>query len=120
MNATVGLIVIIACCGAALYAGKRVLAGPTGPWPDVSGIALGTVVFCWVAGGCLSWWSGHPPARPGVFVGYAATVVLLSGVGLRWATACSGRSGDLIRAATCTLLAFLAWRTEQVWLIPVR
>ncbi|GAB19262.1 hypothetical protein GOEFS_077_00540 [Gordonia effusa NBRC 100432] len=81
-------------------------------------MALGAVIFCWVTGGFISWRAGHLPARPAVFVGYATTVAVLGMVGLRWATARSGRSGDLIRATICALLAFLAWRTQQVWLVP--
>ncbi|RPA59967.1 hypothetical protein EF294_12100 [Gordonia oryzae] len=118
MNPSVALLLCAVCVGTALWSLLGVTAVPSLAWPTRVTVIVAVAVIAWTAGGLVAWMIGvDAPARPGVFLGYAATAVGLAVVGLPAATTLGRPGAAVVRAVVLVLLAFVCWRAESVWLI---
>ncbi|WP_155826886.1 hypothetical protein [Jongsikchunia kroppenstedtii] len=62
--------------------------------------------------------TGTPPARPGVFAGYAVTAAAIVPAGWCYSARAEGRRADLVLVVTFALAAFLCYRAQEVWTNP--
>ena len=118
MNPSVAFAISAMCGLAAMWA----LAGLAGAdrvrWSPRITLLIAVAVVAWSLGGIVSWLAGvDAPARPGVFLGYAATGIGLAVVGLPAVTRQTTRMAAVTRFLVLALLAFVCWRTESVWLM---
>lgn len=120
MNPSVALLLCAACVGTALWSLLGLTSVPSLEWPTRVTVTVAVAVIAWTAGGLVAWMIGaDAPARPGVFLGYAATAVALAAFGVPATTALGRRGSAVVRALVLALLAFVCWRAESVWLIGV-
>ncbi|AFA75089.1 hypothetical protein GPOL_c40820 [Gordonia polyisoprenivorans VH2] len=120
MNPSVALLLCVACVGAALWSLLGLTSVPSPAWPTRVTVIVAVAVIAWTAGGLVAWMIGvDAPARPGVFLGYAASAVGLAAFGIPATTTLGRRGAAVARALVLALLAFVCWRAESVWLIGV-
>jgi len=80
---------------------------------------VASIVMAWLATGVGAWATGDPPARPGVFAGYAVVAAVTVPVGWVYSERIPGRRSDIVLFVTFALAAFLCYRTQQVWMNPL-
>ncbi|MGC4935381.1 hypothetical protein ACLQ3C_17060 [Gordonia sp. DT30] len=118
MNSSVALGISVSCLVAALWSLRGLVSRSSVAWPARVTLVVALAVIAWTAGGLVMWALGRDaPARPGVFLGYAATAVGLAALGIPVTGNLGPRAGAVVRAVVLALLAFVCWRTESVWLI---
>ncbi|WP_238403533.1 hypothetical protein [Gordonia desulfuricans] len=116
MNPSVALI-ITAMCGLAACWSLAGVVPRWGRWPERVTLVIVVAVLAWIAGGFVTWLTGHGGlARPGVFAGYAATAAGLAALGIPAAGGLRPRGAAVVRALVLALLAFACWRAESVWM----
>lgn len=122
MNPSVALLVTSLCALSALWSVVGTLTNGRVVFSSRLSLLVMVSVLAWIVGGLATWGIGNDaPARPGVFLGYAATGVALALLGMPAVGAgrLGPRGAGVCRAMVLALLAFVCWRTESVWLVGV-
>lgn len=118
MSPSVALVITAACGLAALWSLLGLTPMPALAWRSRMTLIVAVAVLAWTAGGLVVWaLGGQAPARPGVFLGYAATAAGLAALGVPAVDNLGRRGAAVVRAVVLALLAFACWRAESVWLV---